>query len=106
MSTAVTIITILSFVLGLINQAIAQGSILGGLIKVPPTWLPYLTIGASFLGGFVGSLQSAASITGQAVLQAVLAGILSLSSAGGGVAIAHHMGTPKRMAAAGEKKAA
>jgi hypothetical protein len=91
MSTAVAVVTILSFLLGLINQGIGQGSILGGMIKVPPTWLPYLTIAASFVGGALTSLQGVATINGQALLNAVVAGILALSSAGGGVAMAHHV---------------
>jgi hypothetical protein len=101
MSTTVAIVLGLSFVLGLINQAISQGSILGGTIKVPPTWLPWLTVAASFLGGAVMSLQAASaagSITAQAVVNAVLAGLAALGAAGGGIGIALHM-TKKTTAA-------
>lgn len=100
-STVVAVITALSFLLGLINQAISQGSILGGLIKVPPTWLPYLTLVATFLGGFLGSIESSSlsTINAQVVVNAVIAGLLALSSAGGGAAVALHLSTPKRTAA-------
>jgi hypothetical protein len=97
MSTAATVIMVLSFVLGLINQGVSQGSILGGLVKIPPSWLPYLTVAASFLGGFVQSISGVSPITGQAIMAAIMAGLLALSSAGGGAAVAHHLGTPKRM---------
>lgn len=97
MSTSVAVVMVLSFLLGLINQGISQGSILAGVIKVPPTWLPYLTIAAGFLGGVVTSLQGVATINGAAIVQALVAGIMALGTAGGGVGVAHHMGTPKRM---------
>lgn len=97
MSTAAAIIMALSFLLGLINQGISQGSLFAGLIKVPPSWLPYLTVAASFLGGFVTSISGVATINGQAIMAAVMAGLMALGTAGGGAGVAHHMGTPKRM---------
>lgn len=97
MSTTAVVIMCLSFLLGLINQAISQGSLFSGIIKVPPSWLPYLTVAASFLGAFVQSLMSAAVINTQAIVAAVLAGLMALGSAGGGAGVAHHIGTPKRM---------
>ncbi len=104
MSTSVAIITALSFLLGLIVQGISQGAILGGLIKVPPTWLPYLTVAASFLGGVVMSIQSAGVINGQAIINACIAGIMALSSAGGGAAVCHHLGAPQRLMLARAQK--
>jgi hypothetical protein len=97
MSTSTMIVMCLSFLLGLINQAVSQGSLFSGLVKVPPTWLPWLTIAASFLAGFVVSLQSASAINEQSILGAVMAGIMALGTAGGGAGVAHHVDTPRRM---------
>ena len=90
MNTTVAVVLVISFLLGLINQAISQGSVLGGSIKVPPTWLPWLTVAISFLGAAGTSIQGAGTITGQAILNAVVAGLMALGAAGGGVGLASH----------------
>lgn len=100
MSTTVAVVLIISFLLGLINQAISQGSILGGMVKVPPSWLPWLTVAVSFLGAAGTSIQGAGTITGQAILNAVVAGLMALGAAGGGVGLAHHFVQKTKMSCA------
>jgi hypothetical protein len=97
-TTFTVVVMALSVLLGFINQGISQGSILNGVVKVPPTWLRYLTISATFLGGGIASLTSSDTVTTATVLLAVDAGFRAAISAGGGIALAHHMGQPKRTA--------
>lgn len=97
-TTLGVVVMVIGLLLGFINQGISQGSILGSTVKVPPTWLPYLTLAATFLSGGVASLTTSDAVTAAAVLLAVYAGFQALISTGGGIALAHHMGQPKRTA--------
>jgi uncharacterized membrane protein YoaK (UPF0700 family) len=94
-TTPVIVVTLLALALGYINQGISQGSILG-IVTVPRTWLPYLTLIASFLGGAVTSLSQASAINGATVWYAAIAGFSALLAAGTGSALNHHVGTPAR----------
>ncbi len=87
LTTMAMVIKIINSVVGCIGQGIGQGNILG-IVTVPKTWVPYLTVLAA-CGASVGvALQQ-----GAAVLPAILFALVGLST---GSALAHHVGTPAR----------
>lgn len=99
LTPSMIVVTVLSLVLGIITQMIQTGSFLG-IKTTPTTWLPYLTLAATFLGGVVTSLAGAASITAAAVFTAVVAGIQSLlAGAAPGVAHFAHVVVPQHVMA-------
>jgi hypothetical protein len=88
MATAVTLV--LSALLGLITQMIQTGTFLGQWVT-PKSWLPTLTVLATFFGGVVSYLtqQTPLVVDGTTVFYAVMTGITTLF-AGAVPAIAVH----------------
>ena len=71
----VAVTMLLSVLLGFVNMAVAQGSILG-VVVVPKTWLPDLTIVSTLLGGIGSFLASAPTPwTGGTAFYALTAGL-------------------------------
>jgi hypothetical protein len=105
LTTLGVLVTVVSLVVGFVNQAVNQGSILG-IVTTPKAWLPYLTILATFFMGAGASLSQAAGVSGSSILAAVLAGFSSLVFGAGGIALAHGVHVGKLAAAAAKAKAA
>ncbi len=87
LSTMTMAVLIINIVVGFIGQGIGQGNILG-IVTVPKTYVPYLTVLAAF-----GTSVGAALGLGQPVLSAILYALLGLAT---GSALSHHVGTPAR----------
>jgi len=90
MSTATLIISIATLLVGFVSQAIQTGKVLG-IIVTPKAWVPYLTLAASFLAGFIQSIASAATIDAAAIESAVLAGLMALVGVTVGVTAHQHL---------------
>lgn len=106
LTPSMIVVTVLSLVLGLVTQMVQTGSFLG-IKTTPQTWLPYLTLAATFLGGVVTSLAGAAAINAAAVFAAVVAGIQSLlAGAAPGVAHFAHVTVPAQIRASRQQPAA
>lgn len=95
LSVSIAVAMSLSLLLGILTNAYQSGSLFGQ-ITVPKTWLPDLTLAATFLSGVVGYLNGLGSnfaLTVAVVFYAVAAGIVSLiSGAAPGIArFAHHV---------------
>ena len=93
MTTATIIIAILSLVLGYISQAVQTGKFLG-IVTVPTTWLPYLTLIGTFLAAFVQSISSATVVNQSTIVAAILAGLAALTGVTIGVALPVRLSTP------------
>jgi hypothetical protein len=107
-SPYVVVTTLLTVVLGFINQGINSGTILQN-ISLPKSWLPWLTILGSFLMTATASLVNSEALTSATVLAACMAGALGLAGAGGGAALQFHSMAHKdfaKKAAAAAAKAA
>lgn len=105
LTPSMIVVTVLSLVLGLVTQMVQTGSFLG-IKTTPTTWLPYLTLAATFLGGVVTSLAGAAAINAAAVFAAVVAGIQSLlAGAAPGVAHFAHVTVPAQIRASRQQPA-
>ncbi len=90
MTTATIIIAILSLVLGYISQAVQTGKFLG-IVTVPTTWLPYLTLIGTFLAAFVQSISSATVVNQSTIVAAILAGLAALTGVTIGVTVHQHI---------------
>jgi len=90
----IAIVTIISLIVGFLGQAINTGSIFG-FQTVPKAWIPYLTLGGSFLAAFGVSLQGDATLNGTAWFNAVMAGFGALVFAAGGSAAHTHFNAHK-----------
>ena len=104
MSTFQIVVTILSFVAGLVSQAVNTGSIFG-IVTVPKAWLSYVAVFGTFLAGAAASLTQAGSVTGATVLSAFLAGLMALGGSMAGVTVHQHF-SASRTNDDGTKKAA
>jgi hypothetical protein len=84
----------LSALLGILTNWVQTGTLLGRWIT-PKTWLPDVTMLVTFLGGFLGSIESGNPVTlsGSAIYVATIAGILSLT-AGVAPTLARHVHGP------------
>ena len=92
----------LSALLGILTNWVQTGTLLGRWIT-PKAWLPDATMLLTFLGGFVGSLESGnpVSLGGSAIYVATIAGILSLT-AGVAPTLARHVHGPLNDAQLGD----
>jgi len=79
LTTATAVTMVLSALLGLITQMVQTGTFLGRWVT-PKTWLPSLTVAATFLGGIVSYLasQSPLVLNSATVFYAVMFGITAL----------------------------
>lgn len=100
--TQVTI-SVLAFLVALAVNAFNSGKIFN-LVTVPQPWLPYLGVGIPFLSAIYASLSTAATITGAAVWNAVMAGLFALLSSAVGAGV--HTTLQKHFALAHITKAA
>jgi hypothetical protein len=83
-------VTIVALLAGFIGQAVNTGSLFG-VATTPKAWIPYLTLAGSFLTAFGLSLQGASGVNGSSILNAIIAGVMALSSAGAGAACHAHL---------------
>jgi hypothetical protein len=99
--TGLTTPMIVVALLGLVSAYVAQGATTGsvlGLFKVSPALIPYLTVGATFLGELVPQLNAAAqanAMTASAVFNAIVMSLFLLVAPATGSALRHHIDTPK-----------
>jgi hypothetical protein len=91
--TALTPFTVVVGVLGAIAAILTNVKNSG---DAPVTWLPYVTMGSTFLIAAVGSLTSSGSVNGVADFNAALAGIYALLGAASGSALHIHFTLPHR----------
>jgi hypothetical protein len=93
-TTTTGIIMGLSALLGILTNWIQTGTLLGRWIP-PQSWLPDATMLVTFLGGFLGFIQSQTPVTlsGSAIFYGVLYGIAALT-AGVAPALAKHVHGP------------
>ncbi len=84
----------IAFVAGAIGQAVNTGSFFG-FETVPQAWIPFMTLGGSFLGAFGLSLQQSGSLSSTALQAAFVAGLASLGSAAAGTAAHTHYNAHK-----------
>jgi hypothetical protein len=94
LTPAVVIVTLLAVLAGYIAQAVNTGSLFG-VVTVPQTWLPYLTLVGSFLAAAVMSLQGAAVVTSVSWFNALLSGLLALGGTSIGVVAHQHVDQPR-----------
>lgn len=91
------LVSVLTLLAGFVGQTVSTQSFLG-IEKVSAGWIPVLTLGGSFLTGFVHSLSASGGLTGTSLFNAAIAGLAPLTTAGVGVAaamhVASHRGTP------------
>lgn len=100
LSTPFAVMTILSLVLGALTQAVQTGSVAG--FMTPKSWLPWLTIATSFLGGAVGYLSGLSPLVldGASIFYAVAAGVTALLSGTiPGIVVHAHFTIPRQIAA-------
>lgn len=88
------ITTALSFIAGIIGQAVNTGSFFG-IETVPQALIPYLTLGGSFIIAFGISLQQSGSLSSASLQTAFVAGLAALGSAAGGTAAHSHFNAHK-----------
>jgi hypothetical protein len=90
LSPSLAIVTVISLLLGVATQIIQSG-------KLPKPWLPYATLGLTFLGGVGGYLNGLSTIVlnGATAFYAVAAGITALlAGAAPGIAVHAHIVVP------------
>ena len=92
MSTTTIIIALLSILVGYIGQAVQSGSLFG-IVTVPRTWVPYLTLAGTFIANGVASLSQATTVNSAAWIAALLAGLTSLTGTTVGITIHQHVRT-------------
>jgi hypothetical protein len=84
------LVSVLTLLAGFVGQTVSTQSFLG-IKQVSTGWIPFLTLGGSFLTGFVHSLSAAGGLTGTSLFNAAIAGLAPLTTAGVGVAAAMHV---------------
>ncbi len=94
LSYATVIIALLGIVAGYTAQAINTGSFLG-VVTVPKTWLPYLTLAGTFLAAFVASIVAAPDKNAAAWVSAGIAGFIALGGNVTGITAHQHIATGK-----------
>jgi len=95
-SAATAVVMLLSVLLGAVTQMIQTGTFLGKWVA-PKSWLPDLTIAATFLGGAISYLssQSPLVLNGTTIAYAVISGVTSLfAGAAPGFAVHAHVVVP------------
>src|ERR1700730_15078983 len=96
LTTPTVVVTILSLLLGLGTSLIQTGSIFG--IKVDPkTWLPWVTMATTFIGGVLAYLkgQSPLVLSDAVIFYSVIAGLTALmASSAPGLAMHAHIVVP------------
>lgn len=100
-STATAVVMLLSVLLGAVTQMIQTGTFLGKWVA-PKSWLPDLTIAATFLGGVISYLssQSPLVLNGTTIAYAVISGVTSLfAGAAPGFAVHAHVVVPAHVRA-------
>ena len=102
LSMPLAVTTILSLLLGVLTQIVQTGKLFGQWVA-PTTWLPELTMAATFLGGMVGYFSGLSPIVldGTTIFYAIAAGIMSLlAGAAPGLAVHAHVVVPQMAAQA------
>lgn len=97
LSPTTLVVAGLGFLLAILTNMVSSGNLLG-LVVTPQAWLPYLTLGVTFLGAFVPALTSAESLTALSWTNAAIAGLTALIAYGAGHAVHAHVQTAQRAA--------
>jgi len=92
------IVMALSMVLGILNNWIQTGTVLGRWIA-PKAWLPDVTMIATALGGFLGYItsQTPVSLTGSAIFYGIMAAVGALIAGAAPSAVMHVHATLTQM---------
>jgi hypothetical protein len=97
LSATTLVVAGLGFLLAILTNMVSSGNLLG-LVVTPQAWLPYLTLGVTFLAAFVPALTSAEPLTALSWANAALSGLTALIAYGAGHAVHAHVQTAQRAA--------
>ena len=94
LTTPLAVIALLSLLAAYVTQGVSSGQIFG-IVTIPKTWLPVLTVLGTFLSTFVTQIVAEGSaLSGVNVFNAFVAGMFMLIAPATGTALHHHLNSP------------
>lgn len=100
LTTPLAVIALLSLLAAYVTQGVSSGQIFG-IVTIPKTWLPLLTVIGTFLSTFIAQIVAEGStLSGVHVFNAFVAGMFMLIAPATGTALHHHLNSPGQNLAA------